>query len=59
METNRLKKRWIMVRERQRGKNEKTIKVDTVTHEKVRKEHGQCTYSPCEEFIFNSYNSEV
>ena len=37
METNRLKKRWIMVRERQKGKNEKTIKVDTVTHEKVRK----------------------
>ena len=37
METNRLRKRWIMVTERQRGKNEKTIKVDTVTHEKVRK----------------------
>ena len=37
METNKLKKRWIMVRERHRGKNEKTIKVDTVTHEKVRK----------------------
>ena len=37
METNRLKKRWIMVREKQKVKNEKTIKVDTVTHEKVRK----------------------
>ena len=37
METNRLKKRWMMVRERQRRKNEKTIKVETVTHEKVRK----------------------
>ena len=36
METKRLKKRWIMVRERKEGKNEKTIKVDTVTHEKVR-----------------------
>ena len=37
METNRLKKRWIMVKERQKGKNEKTIKVDTITREKVRK----------------------
>ena len=37
METNRLKKRRIMVKERQKGKNEKTIKVETVTREKVRK----------------------
>ena len=37
METKWLKKRWIMVRERQKGKNEKTIRVDTVTREKVRK----------------------